>query len=68
MGPSPMQLVVVMAVRKAVRAATITFTATSMKLFFFITDNVYRLLDLVKVVTLRVSVVTAAVVTAFSGW
>ena len=35
-----MQLVVVMAVRKAVSAATITFTAISMKLFFFITDNV----------------------------
>ena len=29
-----MQLVVVMAVRKAVRAATITFTAISMKRFF----------------------------------
>ncbi len=29
-----MQLVVVMAVRKAVSAATITFTATSMNLFF----------------------------------
>ena len=28
-GPCPIQLVVVMAVRKAVRAATITFTATS---------------------------------------
>ena len=34
MGPKPMQLVVVMAVRKAVSAATITFTATSMTLFF----------------------------------
>ena len=34
MGPKPMQLVVVMAVRKAVRAATITFTATSMTRFF----------------------------------
>ena len=31
-----MQLVVVMAVRKAVRAATITFTATSMNFVFFI--------------------------------
>ena len=31
-----MQLVVVMAVRKAVRAATITFTATSMNFAFFI--------------------------------
>ena len=29
-----MQLVVVMAVRKAVSAATITFTATSITLFF----------------------------------
>ncbi len=34
MGPKPMQLVVVMAVRKAVSAATITFTATSMTRFF----------------------------------
>ena len=34
MGPKPMQLVVVMAVRKAVRAATITFTATSTIRFF----------------------------------
>ena len=36
MGPNPMQLVVVMAVRKAVSADTITFTATSMILPFFI--------------------------------
>ena len=36
MGPKPMQLVVVMAVKKAVSAATITFTATSMTLFFMI--------------------------------
>ena len=35
-GPCPMQLVVVMAVRKAVSAATITFTATSMNFAFFI--------------------------------
>ena len=34
MGPKPMQLVVVMAVRKAVSAATITFTATSTIRFF----------------------------------
>ena len=34
-----MQLVVVMAVRKAVSAATITFTATSMILPFFIIIN-----------------------------
>ena len=34
MGPRPMQLVVVMAVRNAVSAATITFTATSMNRFF----------------------------------
>ena len=39
MGPKPMQLVVVMAVRKAVSAATITFTATSMILPFFIIVN-----------------------------
>ena len=32
-----MQLVVVMAVRKAVRAATITFTATSTMRFFICT-------------------------------
>jgi hypothetical protein len=31
-----MQLVVVMAVRKAVSAATITFTAISMNLFFIV--------------------------------
>ena len=36
-GPCPIQLVVVMAVRKAVRAATITFTATSTIRFVFIT-------------------------------
>ena len=35
-GPRPMQLVVVMAVRKAVSAATITFTAISMNLFFIL--------------------------------
>ena len=33
-GPSPMQLVVVMAVRNAVSAATTTFTAISMIRFF----------------------------------
>ncbi len=35
-GPCPMHEVVVMAVRKAVRAATITFTATSTIRFVFI--------------------------------
>ena len=35
-GPYPMQLVVPSAVRNAVSAATITFTATSIKRFFFI--------------------------------
>ena len=35
-GPRPMQLVVVMAVRKAVSAATRTFTAISMIRFFII--------------------------------
>ncbi len=35
-----MQLVVVMAVRKAVSAATTTFTATSM-IFFFIRFSIY---------------------------
>ena len=38
-GPYPIQLVVVTAVRKAVRAATITFTTTSINRFFFITLN-----------------------------
>ena len=37
MGPCPMHEVVVTAVRKAVRAATITFTATSIIRFVFIT-------------------------------
>ncbi|MBO7647081.1 MAG: hypothetical protein J6S56_03170 [Bacteroidales bacterium] len=36
MGPRPMQLVVVMAVRKAVSAATTTFTAISIIRFFII--------------------------------
>ena len=35
-GPWPMQLVVVMAVRKAVSAATTTFTAISITLFFIV--------------------------------
>ena len=35
-GPCPMQLVVVIAVRNAVSAATITFTAVSRKSFLFI--------------------------------
>ena len=35
MGPWPMQLVVVMAVRKAVRAATTIFTAISISRAFF---------------------------------
>ena len=39
-GPCPIQLVVVMAVRKAVRAATITFTATSTIRFVFITSYI----------------------------
>ena len=42
MGPCPMQLVVPMAVRKAVSAATITFTASSMILCFFISLSRYR--------------------------
>ena len=36
MGPKPIQLVVVMAVKKAVSAATTTFTAISIKRFFAI--------------------------------
>ena len=35
-GPCPIQLVVVMAVRKAVRAATNTFTPISAKRFFIV--------------------------------
>ena len=38
-GPSPMQLVVVMAVRKAVSAATTTFTAISKIRFFIIRSD-----------------------------
>ena len=38
-GPCPIHEVVVMAVRKAVRAATITFTATSTIRFVFITPH-----------------------------
>ena len=38
-----MQLVVVMAVRNAVSAATITFTATSIILFFFILEFIFFL-------------------------
>ena len=37
-GPNPAQLVVVMAVRKAVSAATTTFTAISTILFDFISE------------------------------
>ena len=37
-----MQLVVVMAVRKAVSAATITFTAISISRFFSITSNIFH--------------------------
>ena len=41
-----MQLVVVMAVRKAVSAATITFTATSTILFVFIRYSLFLTLNL----------------------
>ena len=54
-GPCPIQLVVVMAVRKAVRAATITFTATSTIRFVFITftfqSSKFNVLVLPQVVT-----------------
>ena len=55
-----MQLVVVMAVRKAVSAATITFTATSITLFFIAVAFHYSLF------TIRYSLlcVSAFVVTA----
>ena len=36
MGPQPIQLVVVMAVKKAVSAATMTFTAISIIRFFIV--------------------------------
>ena len=44
-GPYPMQLVVVMAVRKAVRAATTTFTAISMKRFFIIVNYQFSIIN-----------------------
>ena len=40
MGPYPIQLVVVIAVRKAVSAATTTFTAISI-IFFFIRISIF---------------------------
>ena len=40
-GPCPMQLVVVMAVKKAVSAATTTFTATSTIRFFISFSNLF---------------------------
>lgn len=42
-GPKPMQLVVPIAVRNAVSAATITFTASSITLCFFIFRSLYSL-------------------------
>ena len=45
-GPWPMQLVVVMAVRKAVSAATMTFTAISIKRFFMILHSSLFILHL----------------------
>ena len=56
-----MQLVVVMAVRKAVRAATITFTATSITLFFIAVAK-SSMFNLQSSILLRVAafVVTAA--------
>ena len=53
-----MQLVVVMAVRKAVRAATITFTAISMIRFF-----IRHLLPLVLIETVATITATAGAVT-----
>ena len=41
-GPSPIQLVVPIAVKNAVSAATITFTANSTILCFFIVRCVFR--------------------------
>ena len=57
-GPLPIQLVVVMAVRKAVSAATMTFTAISTMLFFFIIQS-SRLVGVASVVV--VGVTTTAV-------
>ena len=45
MGPCPMQLVVVSAVRNAVRAATNIFTVTSINLFCFIIGKFKSLTD-----------------------
>ena len=50
-----MQLVVVMAVRKAVSAATITFTAISMKRFFMILHSSFF--------TLHLDLIAVAIVT-----
>ncbi len=63
-GPCPIQLVVVMAVRKAVRAATIIFTATSTIRFVFIsyilllTSYIFHRLVLPQVATTGVAVTT----------
>ena len=46
MGPCPMQLVVVSAVKNAVRAATNIFTATSISLFRFIEKKKYTFIFL----------------------
>ena len=60
-----MQLVVVMAVRKAVSAATITFTATSITLFFIAVAK-SSMFNLQSSILLRVAafVVTAAATSA----
>ena len=55
-----MQLVVVMAVRKAVRAATMTFTAISMKRFFIRHLRPLVLIETVATITAATVAVTVA--------
>jgi len=63
-GPCPIQLVVVMAVRKAVRAATITFTATSTIRFVFITFTVHYSLFTIHCLVLSQVATTGVAATA----
>ena len=55
-----MQLVVVMAVRKAVSAATITFTATSMTRFFIIVHYQLSIINCEALVFIEAIVVIVA--------
>ena len=55
-----MQLVVVMAVRKAVSAATITFTATSMTRFFIIVHYQLSIINCEALVLIEAIIVVVA--------